>query len=227
MIRTEGIVLSERNAGESSKALKVYTLDTGLVTIYAKGALKRSSKVTSSSQVFFVNEYTISKSGVFYYIKSANILSSNLHLRQSLVKLSYANLVLEIYLKSNMEEIENKNAYLLLKKYLETIEDSTARVRTMQLLLKYISFIGFRPSMNGKYFLVDGGGLSPNLEYSSKYYELNDEEVEYLNLLMYKDLEFEFQKKDFERKIFHIIIEYVKYCLDLRQINSLELIREE
>ena len=227
MIRTEGIVLSERNAGESSKALKVYTLDAGLVTIYAKGALKRSSKVTSSSQVFFVNEYTISKSGVFYYIKSANILSSNLHLRQSLVKLSYANLVLEIYLKSNMEEIENKNAYLLLKKYLETIEDSTARVRTMQLLLKYISFIGFRPSMNGKYFLVDGGGLTHNLENSSKYYELNDEEVEYLNLLMYKDLEFEFQKKDFERKIFHIIIEYVKYCLDLRQINSLELIREE
>ena len=227
MIRTEGIVLSERNAGESSKALKVYTLDAGLVTIYAKGALKRSSKVTSSSQVFFVNEYTISKSGVFYYIKSANILSSNLHLRQSLVKLSYANLVLEIYLKSNMEEIENKNAYLLLKKYLETIEDSTARVRTMQLLLKYISFIGFRPSMKGKYFLVDGGGLTPNLENSSKYYELNDEEVEYLNLLMYKDLEFEFQKKDFERKIFHIIIEYVKYCLDLRQINSLELIREE
>lgn len=227
MIRTEGIVLSERNAGESSKALKVYTLDVGLVTIYAKGALKRSSKVTSSSQVFFVNEYTISKSGVFYYIKSANILSSNLHLRQSLVKLSFANLVLEIYLKSNMEEIENKNAYLLLKKYLETLKDSTARVRTMQLLLKYISFIGFRPSMNGKYFLVDGGGLSPNLENSSKYYELNDEEVEYLNLLMYKDLEFEFQKKDFERKIFHIIIEYVKYCLDLRQINSLELIREE
>lgn len=227
MIRTEGIVLSERNAGESSKALKVYTLDAGLVTIYAKGALKRSSKVTSSSQVFFVNEYTISKSGVFYYIKSANILSSNLHLRQSLVKLSYANLVLEIYLKSNMEEIENKNAYLLLKKYLETLKDSTAKVRTMQLLLKYISFIGFRPSMNGKYFLVDGGGLSPNLENSSKYYELNDEEVEYLNLLMYKDLEFEFQKKDFERKIFHIIIEYVKYCLDLRQINSLELIREE
>lgn len=227
MIRTEGIVLSERNAGESSKALKVYTLDAGLVTIYAKGALKRSSKVTSSSQVFFVNEYTISKSGVFYYIKSANILSSNLHLRQSLVKLSFANLVLEIYLKSNMEEIENKNAYLLLKKYLETIADSTARVRTMQLLLKYISFIGFRPAMKGKYFLVDGGGLSPNLENSSKYYELNDEEVEYLNLLMYKDLEFEFQKKDFERKIFHIIIEYVKYCLDLRQINSLELIREE
>lgn len=227
MIRTEGIVLSERNAGESSKALKVYTLDTGLVTIYAKGALKRSSKVTSSSQVFFVNEYTISKSGVFYYIKSANILSSNLHLRQSLVKLSYANLVLEIYLKSNMEEIENKNAYLLLKKYLEIIEDSTARVRTMQLLLKYISFIGFRPSMNGKYFLVAGGGLTSNLENSSKYYELNNEEVEYLNLLMYKDLEFEFQKKDFERKIFHIIIEYVKYCLDLRQINSLELIREE
>lgn len=227
MIRTEGIVLSERNAGESSKALKVYTLDAGLVTIYAKGALKRSSKVTSSSQVFFVNEYTISKSGVFYYIKSANILSSNLHLRQSLVKLSYANLVLEIYLKSNMEEIENKNAYLLLKKYLETLKDSTARVRTMQLLLKYISFIGFRPSMKGKYFLVDGGGLTPNLENSSKYYELNDEEVEYLNLLMYKDLEFEFQKKDFERKIFHIIIEYIKYCLDLRQINSLELIREE
>lgn len=227
MIRTEGIVLSERNAGESSKALKVYTLDVGLVTIYAKGALKRSSKVTSSSQVFFVNEYTISKSGVFYYIKSANILSSNLHLRQSLVKLSYANLVLEIYLKSNMEEIENKNAYLLLKKYLETLKDSTARVRTMQLLLKYISFIGFRPAMKGKYFLVDGGGLTPNLEHSSKYYELNDEEVEYLNLLMYKDLEFEFQKKDFERKIFHIIIEYVKYCLDLRQINSLELIREE
>ena len=96
MIRTEGIVLSERNAGESSKTLKVYTLKTGLVTIYAKGALKRSSKVTSSSQVFFVNEYTISKTGVFYYIKSAKILSSNLHLRDSLVKLSFANLVIEI-----------------------------------------------------------------------------------------------------------------------------------
>lgn len=227
MIRTEGIVLSERNAGESSKTLKVYTIKTGLVTIYAKGALKRSSKVTSSSQVFFVNEYTISKTGVFYYIKSAKILSSNLHLRESLVKLSFANLVIEIYLKSNMEEIENKNAYLLLKKYLETLEDSTARVRTMQLLLKYISFIGFRPFMNGNYFLVDGGGLSPTKENSSRNYELNAEEVEYLNLLMYRDLEYEFEKKPFERKIFFIIIEYLKYCLDLRQINSLELIREE
>lgn len=227
MIRTEGIVLSERNAGESSKILKVYTLKTGLVTIYAKGALKRSSKVTSSSQVFFVNEYTISKTGAFYYIKSAKILSSNLHLRESLVKLSFANLVIEIYLKSNMEEIENKNAYLLLKKYLETLEDSTARVRTMQLLLKYISFIGFRPSMNGNYFLVDGGGLSPTKENSSRNYELSTEEVEYLNLLMYRDLEYEFEKKPFERKIFFIIIEYLKYCLDLRQINSLELIREE
>ena len=227
MIRTEGIVLSERNAGESSKTLKVYTLKTGLVTIYAKGALKRSSKVTSSSQVFFVNEYTISKTGVFYYIKSAKILSSNLHLRESLVKLSFANLVIEIYLRSNMEEIENKNAYLLLKKYLETLEDSTARVRTMQLLLKYISFIGFRPSMNGNYFLVDGGGLSHTKENSSRNYELSDDEVEYLNLLMYRDLEYEFEKKPFERKIFFIIIEYLKYCLDLRQINSLELIREE
>lgn len=227
MIRTEGIVLSEMNAGESSKTLKVFTLKTGLVTIYAKGALKRSSKVTSSSQVFFVNEYTISKTGVFYYIKSAKILSSNLHLRESLVKLSFANLVIEIYLKSNMEEIANKNAYLLLKKYLETLEDSTARVRTMQLLLKYISFIGFRPSMNGNYFLVDGGGLSPTNENSSRNYELKGEEVEYLNLLMYKDLEYEFEKKPFERKIFFIIIEYLKYCLDLRQINSLELIREE
>lgn len=227
MIRTEGIVLSERNAGESSKTLKVYTLKTGLVTIYAKGALKRSSKVTSSSQVFFVNEYTISKTGVFYYIKSAKILSSNLHLRESLVKLSFANLVIEIYLKSNMEEIENKNAYLLLKKYLETLEDSTAKVRTMQLLLKYISFIGFRPSMKGNYFLVDGGGLSPTKENSSRNYELNTEEVEFLNLLMYRDLEYEFEKKPFERKIFFIIIEYLKYCLDLRQINSLELIREE
>lgn len=227
MIRTEGIVLSEMNAGESSKTLKVYTLKTGLVTIYAKGALKRSSKVTSSSQVFFVNEYTISKTGVFYYIKSAKILSSNLHLRESLVKLSFANLVIEIYLKSNMEEIENKNAYLLLKKFLETLEDSTARVRTMQLLLKYISFIGFRPSMNGNYFLVDGGGLSPTKENSSRNYELSTEEVEYLNLLMYRDLEYEFEKKPFERKIFFIIIEYLKYCLDLRQINSLELIREE
>ena len=55
MIRTEGIVLSERNAGESSKALKVYTLDVGLVTIYAKGALKRSSKVTSSSPVSYTH----------------------------------------------------------------------------------------------------------------------------------------------------------------------------
>lgn len=227
MIRTEGIVLSERNAGESSKTLKVYTLKTGLITIYAKGALKRSSKVTSSSQVFFVNEYTISKTGVFYYIKSVKILSSNLHLRDSLVKLSFANLVIEIYLRSNMEEIENKNAYLLLKKYLETLEDSTARVRTMQLLLKYISFIGFRPSMNGNYFLVDGGGLSPTKENSSRNYELSTEEVEYLNLLMYRDLEYEFEKKPFERKIFFIIIEYLKYCLDLRQINSLELIREE
>lgn len=227
MIRTEGIVLSEMNAGESSKTLKVYTLKTGLVTIYAKGALKRSSKVTSSSQVFFVNEYTISKTGVFYYIKSAKIISSNLYLRDSLVKLSFANLVIEIYLKSNMEEIENKNAYLLLKKFLETLEDSTARVRTMQLLLKYISFIGFRPSMNGNYFLVDGGGLSPTKENSSRNYELSDDEVEYLNLLMYRDLEYEFEKKPFERKIFFIIIEYLKYCLDLRQINSLELIREE
>lgn len=227
MIRTEGVVISEMKYGESSKILKVYTKDLGLISIYAKGALKKNSKVTSSSQVFFVNEYSLSKSGSFYYIKSAKIKCSNIHLRNDLKKLTFASVVLEIYLKSSIEGISSKNSYLLLEKYLRILESDSARVRTMQLLLKYVSFLGFRPKTNGMYFLVDGGGMNDTSEHSSHFYKLNKSEVEYLNLLMYKDFSYPFLDCEFEKKMFDIIIEYIKHCLDITTINSLKLIREE
>jgi len=111
MIETEGIVLNELKIKESSKILKVYSRQLGLISIYAKGALRKSSPFTASSQIFSHNSYRLKKQGNFFYIQKATIISLNYDLRKDYESFIYGSMIVELYEKSNFESEINKKTF--------------------------------------------------------------------------------------------------------------------
>lgn len=225
MIETEGIVLNELKIKESSKILKVYSRQLGLISIYAKGALRKSSPFTASSQIFSHNSYRLKKQGNFFYIQKAIIISLNYDLRKDYESFIYGSMIVELYEKSNFESEINKKTFDLLAKYLKVLPDSkNKKAITTAFFLKYISFMGFRPSMVGNYFSIENGGMVNENDVSLDSYLIKEEEKEYLKFLLYSDLSGEYEKNLSDDFLFEIVLKYIKYNLEIKDFNSLKLL---
>ena len=67
----KGLVLRAADYQESSKILTVLTDARGKITVSAKGALRRSSRIAAASQPFAYAEMTLSESRDRYYLNEA------------------------------------------------------------------------------------------------------------------------------------------------------------
>ena len=71
----KGLVLRAADYQESSKVLTVLTDSLGKITVSAKGALRKNSRIAAASQPFAYAEMTLSESRDRYYLNEANTLS--------------------------------------------------------------------------------------------------------------------------------------------------------
>ena len=71
----KGLVLWAADYQESSRILTVLTDSRGKITVSAKGALRRSSRIAAASQPFAYAEMTLSESRDRYYLNEASTIS--------------------------------------------------------------------------------------------------------------------------------------------------------
>ena len=71
----KGLVLRAADYQESSKILTVLTDTRGKITVSAKGALRRSSRIAAASQPFAYAEMSLSESRDRYYLNEAGTIS--------------------------------------------------------------------------------------------------------------------------------------------------------
>ena len=71
----KGLVLRAADYQESSRILTVLTDSRGKITVSAKGALRRSSRIAAASQPFAYAEMTLSESRDRYYLNEASTIS--------------------------------------------------------------------------------------------------------------------------------------------------------
>ena len=71
----KGLVLRAADYQESSRILTVLTDSRGKITVSAKGALRRSSRIAAASQPFAYAEMTLSESRARYYLNEASTIS--------------------------------------------------------------------------------------------------------------------------------------------------------
>ncbi len=108
-----GLVLREAGYGESSKMLTVLTDAKGKLSVSAKGALRKNSRIAAASQLFAFSEMTLGESRDRYYLNDASTIELFDGLKADLRAYSLGAYFLELLDAACQEEAEEPEALTL------------------------------------------------------------------------------------------------------------------
>ena len=108
-----GIVLRSTDTKESDKILTVLTA-AGKLTVIAKGARGRKSRVTACTQLLAYSELTISESRGWQYLGEGATIALFEGVRRDIVLLSLASYFAELTEAVALEDVENGEVLSLL-----------------------------------------------------------------------------------------------------------------
>jgi len=104
---TRGLVLRTVNYRESDKILTVLTEDGGKITLSARGARKKNSKISAAAQLFAFSEMIIHEHKGRFYLNEGRTLEMFSGLRQDIVTLSMASYFAEVIEAVSDEDVFN------------------------------------------------------------------------------------------------------------------------
>lgn len=146
----EGIIISEKAYGETSKILNVITKDYGMISFLAKGVKRLKSNLRSISEKFTYAEFEVSyKKDKLSTLIDANIINSFPNIKKDIEKISYLNYICELT-SQVLKQSYNKNIYdILINTILKIEEGYDPFVLTNILEIKYLDFLGVEPLLDG------------------------------------------------------------------------------
>lgn len=146
----EGFVINEKNYGETSKILTVFTKDFEIIGLLSKGCKKIKSDLKAVSQKFTYAKFQVNyKKDKLSILINGDIINPLFNIKTNIEKISYLNyiceLVQQVVKQSNYNGIYNLFIDAILK-----IEDSfDPLVITNILELKLLDYLGVSPVFNG------------------------------------------------------------------------------
>lgn len=185
---------------ESSKILKVFSRDLGIISIMARGAKRPKSRMQNLTSLYTIAEFQLIKRRDFYYLSDGEIIDINSHLRRDIKKLYSAELCLQFLDKSFMEGQVDSYIYELVIKSIKYLANTECYNRLVSMfLVKYMSLIGYQPQLNrcvicGKKnmpergFSKEYGGITC-LDHEIPYTYLKDADYKYFLWLLYSKID--------------------------------------
>ena len=147
--RTQAIILSRRDFGESDRLLTLFTPDQGKIRAIAKGARKPQAKLSGHVELFARSDVIIHRGRNLDILTQAELVESYRGLREDLRRGAYANYAAELLDRFTADEdLEQAALFFLLDDTLARIADYpdpslAARFYELQLL----DLVGFRPEL--------------------------------------------------------------------------------
>jgi DNA repair protein RecO (recombination protein O) len=153
LVKTEGIILQGRKYSETSKILSLFTLDSGLISVLAKGGRKGTKKFPGGLE-------TLNRVELQYYhkpnrdlqnFKSSDLMESYQGLRSGLPRTYTALSLSETILRTVASEDPNASLYSVLLKALETLNKMETNPWTIRwkYLIEICPHLGFGLSLDG------------------------------------------------------------------------------
>jgi len=165
--RTQAIILSRRDFGESDRLLTLLTPGRGKIRAIAKGARKPSAKLSGHVELFARSDCLIYKGRNLDILTQAQLIEPYLGLREDLGRGAYANYVAELLDRFTAdEEEESGELFTLLHQTLARIaeaEDPRLAARFFELQL--LDLVGFRPELSE--CVISRAALEPEAQYFS------------------------------------------------------------
>ncbi|MDF2568142.1 MAG: repair protein RecO [Oscillospiraceae bacterium] len=150
VIKTNGVVIKQRNIGEQDKIITILTKDLGVIEASARGAKSMKSKILSGTQMLCFADFALYKGRSGYIVNSAEIIESFYDLRLDVEKVSLATYFCEIL---NFITFAENDAHLYLRLLLNTLHLLCANKRSHVLLklvfeFKLMCISGFQPELS-------------------------------------------------------------------------------
>ena len=197
MMEVEGIVIDEKPYKESSKILNIITKEKGVIGVIAKGAKRLKSPLRSVSERFCYANFNISyKENNLSTLISADVINPFRNIKKDIIKVSYLNFLSELT-NGVIKQNDDKRIYdIYLSAILKIEEGFDPMVITNILELKYLSFLGVSPKLNGcviceneKVVTVssDKGGFVCK-DHALNDYIVSDKTIKLIRLLEYVDI---------------------------------------
>ena len=234
-LELQGIVISSVDYKESSKILKIFTREKGIISIMARGAKRAKSKMQNLTSIYTLAKFTLNRREDFYYLEDGVILELNLHLRNDIKSIYATQLCLELINRAVIENEPQQDIFDLLVKTIKFLETAKNKHRLISMfLIKYISLMGYRPRLaqcvvcsnkdiEKKGFSIEYGGICC-INHTIPYSILNKNEYNYLLYIMYQRLD-DVDKIDSdeidvdERKINRMLLDFVQNKLEINRLT--------
>lgn len=157
IIKREGIVVGEQNYSESSKILKIFTKELGIISVLSKGCKKPKSNLKEASNKLILAIFDISykENGLSTLIGAdvlkiyKNILMDYRDLEKKMYAFTIVDLSIQVLSQKQIEEEEIEEIYNILVTSLSKIDEGiNPKVLLDVVMLKYLRFLGVLPNLD-------------------------------------------------------------------------------
>ncbi len=149
-LKTEAIVLKKRSLLTKDQIITLFTLESGKLTVFAKGIKKISSKRLPHLQTANLINTLIYQKDDRFYLQETSLISAFSQIKKAPQKMKMAYLLLYIIDRIAPENQKEKEIYSLVKKFLielgQTLEFSDSKFE--QYLYKLLKLLGYVRAKN-------------------------------------------------------------------------------
>ena len=238
IIKVEGIVLGETNYSESSKILKVFTKEYGIISVMSKGCRSLKSKLRGvSNKLSYANFHIHYKENGISTLIEADTIDTLKNIITDILNISYLSYILDlteqVYKHSKSDEI-----YKILISIVNKINEGyDPSVLTIIYELKLLQFLGISPSIDGcsicgntnnilTISVRDGGFVCKNCYSSGKIY--SNQVIKLIRMFIYLDINniTKISLKDETKKELELFINDYYDTLSGIYLNSKDFIKD-
>jgi DNA repair protein RecO (recombination protein O) len=150
LIMVSGVVIRERQSGDSDKFLDILTGEHGVIEVMAKGVKKYSCQYASASQLYAYSKFCLMKRRERYYVDSAEVIKIFYPVREELDKFSLVSYFSEIisYVQPSDNSGDILRLFLNVLHYLSEGTRETALLKSI-FELRFMSETGHMPDVIG------------------------------------------------------------------------------
>lgn len=146
-LKTQGIILKQRNIGENDRILTILTADFGLIEATARSVKSTRSALSAACQLLSYSDICLYKGKGNYIVNSAETINSFYSLRLDVVKIALAGYFCELttYLSPTLDNANDYIKLLLNTLYLLQEGKKSETVLKSIFELRALSVAGFMP----------------------------------------------------------------------------------
>lgn len=141
--KVEGIILREKDYGDASKILDIFTFEYGIIGVIAKGSKSMKSKLRSVTTKFTYGIFNIYyKDGKLSTLREVDIINNFNNIKKDINLIAYSTYLLDlseqVYKQNNSNDIYNLLISTLIK-----INDKFDYIALTNIIeLKYLDYLG-------------------------------------------------------------------------------------